>query len=147
MLVVITALSIFFFDYWIKSYALAHLDYNIPVEIIPHIVWLRLVKNTGAAFGMLPDKPLLLAGIGAIFLFVIIGWLYRHSHVLSDKIACALIIGGALSNLYDRIVRGFVVDYVDLGWWPVFNLSDSVICIGCGILIIRSFMEKGKCNG
>ena len=47
-----------------------------------------------------------------------------------------MILGGALCNLYDRIFSGYVVDYIDLGWWPVFNLSDSLISVGCTLMVI-----------
>ena len=57
-------------------------------------------------------------------------------------IPCGLILGGAVSNLWDRIFLGFVVDYIDLRVWPVFNLSDSCITVGVGLLLWQSFKKS-----
>ncbi len=63
-----------------------------------------------------------------------------------NNIAYSLIIGGAMGNVFDRIVHGFVVDYLDFFWgnyhWPAFNLADSAICIGAAMIILDGFRKK-----
>ena len=110
---------------------------------------LVLVFNKGAAFSFLATaegwQTLLFTGI-AIVASVIIGFLILRNR--SKSLFCsglALILGGALGNLYDRLVYGKVVDFLDfhaLGWhFPAFNIADSAITLGAGILIAESFMH------
>jgi signal peptidase II len=63
-----------------------------------------------------------------------------------NNIAYAMIIGGAVGNVFDRVVHGFVVDYLDFYWgnyhWPAFNLADTTICIGAAMIILDGFRNK-----
>lgn len=65
-----------------------------------------------------------------------------------NNMAYALIIGGAIGNVFDRLVHGFVVDYLDFYWgnyhWPAFNLADAAICIGAGLIILDGFRSNKK---
>ncbi len=63
---------------------------------------------------------------------------------LLPKLSFGLILGGALSNLFDRIFYGYVVDYIDIRIWPVFNLSDMCISIGVGLMLFYSFARSEK---
>ncbi|MCE1782464.1 signal peptidase II, partial [Enterobacter hormaechei] len=77
---------------------------------------------------------------------VLLGMMYRSSaRQKLRNIAYALVIGGALGNLFDRLVHGFVVDFIDFyvgEWhWPTFNIADSAICIGAALIIIESFIS------
>ena len=111
---------------------------------------LVLVFNRGAAFSFLADAP----GWQAPFFIAvalvasgIVSWmLWRNP---GRRLLCsglALILGGALGNLWDRVAYGHVVDFLDfhaLGWhWPAFNVADSAISVGAGILIAESFLRK-----
>lgn len=60
------------------------------------------------------------------------------------KLSYGLILGGALSNFVDRVLYGYVIDYIDLKVWPVFNLADTSICIGVGYILINSLFKKSK---
>ena len=116
------------------------------VSIIPGLLDLTHVRNTGAAFGMLnavefPMKTVLIPVIAAAAL-VAVG-LYSASlahHQMVARIGLALIIGGAAGNLFDRVVAGSVVDFVDVYWrtWHfwAFNVADSAITVGVGIMIL-----------
>ena len=138
----IVAVIIFCTDFLIKT----HLRLHYPHESIPlikNVLHVSVVFNTGAAFGILQEKTTLLNNIGVIFLLTF--FFQIRSEKRTDKfflVACGLIFGGALSNLYDRITLGFVVDYIDIRIWPVFNLSDSCISIGIGMLIWQSLRRK-----
>ena len=113
---------------------------------------LVLVFNKGAAFSFLAGaegwQTLFFAAI-AIVASIVIGFLIIKSK--SKPLFCAalaLILGGALGNLYDRLVYGQVVDFLDFhaaGWhWPAFNVADSAITVGAAILIVESFMQRGE---
>jgi signal peptidase II len=95
---------------------------------------LHLVKNTGMSFGLLPGKVIWMIIASIIFLFL----LYYFRDEFKGCKACAmLLVSGTLGNLIDRIFRGYVIDYVDLGWFPVFNLADAMISVGTlGIVIL-----------
>jgi signal peptidase II len=108
------------------------------------------VFNTGAAFSFLATaqgwQTLFFAAI-AVVASVVIGFLIvRNAGKSLFCAGLALILGGALGNLYDRLVYGKVVDFLDFhaaGWhWPAFNVADSAITVGAAILILESFMQK-----
>jgi len=122
-----------------KTLALAALD-DGPV----HLVWtlrLRLTFNRGAAFGLGPDlSPLLVAAGVAVLAVVLVG--SRHGPATwAGAVALGLLAGGAAGNLVDRLLRdhgGAVVDFIDLQWWPVFNLADAAITCGAVALVLAS---------
>jgi len=112
---------------------------------------LVLVFNKGAAFSFLAgasgwQTPLLTA-VALVAAAVITVLIPRHS---GNRLLCcglALILGGALGNLWDRLAWGHVVDFLDFhaaGWhWPAFNVADSAITVGAGLLIVESFVHRG----
>ena len=111
---------------------------------------LVLVFNKGAAFSFLATaqgwQTFLFAAI-AVVASIVVGFLIVKN--VSKSLFCAglaLILGGALGNLYDRLVYGHVVDFIDLhaaGWhWPAFNVADSAITVGAAILIVESFFQQ-----
>lgn len=133
---------IFASDFFIKSY----LRQTFPSQSIPlikNILHLTVVFNPGAAFGILKGKTTLLAYTSIFFIIFFLSFIKRENNKnLLFLIACGLIIGGAASNLYDRIFLGYVVDYIDVRVWPVFNLSDASINTGAGLLLIDSFRKS-----
>jgi signal peptidase II len=111
---------------------------------------LVLVFNKGAAFSFLASaqgwQTLFFAAIAVAASMVIVFLILKNE---SKKLFCsglALILGGALGNLYDRVAYGHVVDFLDfhaVGWhFPAFNIADSAISIGAGILILESFLRR-----
>jgi len=140
-------------DLWTKNIATQNLSLYRPVAVTP---WLNmtLAHNYGAAFSFLSDaggwQRWLFTGLAAVVTGVLIAWLLRLPS--SDKFtaaALALIIGGAIGNLVDRINHGYVVDYIDVfyrDWhWPAFNLADSAITCGVIILLIDGlFLSVSK---
>ncbi|MCP1313999.1 signal peptidase II [Halomonas sp. 707D7] len=132
-----------------SKYALSHmLVYNRPVEVLPFFD-LRLLHNTGAAFSFLASHPgwqrwfFAIVAVGASIGLTV--WLSR---IRADEkwlaISLPLIIGGALGNLFDRLVHGYVVDFLSFhvaGWYyPAFNVADIGITLGALGLIWESFM-------
>lgn len=104
---------------------------------------LTYIHNSGGAFGLFPQGgPFFLAT--AVVVVVGILWaLPRLEHWGSwTAIACALILGGTLGNLIDRLRFGSVIDFLDLGWWPIFNVADSGISVGICVLLLQALFVR-----
>lgn len=101
-----------------------------------------MVFNSGAAFGILKGSTNFLIYVGIIFILVLVMFL-RKEKTKSKMLftAYGLILGGAFSNMYDRIFLGYVVDYLDFRVWPVFNIADTCISTGVGLIFLQSFLE------
>ncbi len=112
--------------------------------IVAPFLHLRYVQNTGAAFGMMQGGNLLLILITlAILAYLIKSWRELCGYGPLVKWGLVFILGGALGNLYDRITLGFVVDFIDLRVWPVFNAADSFITVG-GVMLALALLGIGK---
>ena len=107
---------------------------------------LTYTTNTGSAFGLFPNQTLLL--VLASFLGIAFLILFYRSHPVPGsflRLSLGLQLGGAIGNLIDRVRLGRVVDFIDVGVWPVFNIADSAIVVGIGILIwIVLFSKQGR---
>jgi signal peptidase II len=115
-----------------------------------HVVWtlrLALTFNSGAAFGLGQGSTTLLVGGAIVLVVVLLGLGRRASRTASmtSVVAMGLLLGGALGNLVDRLIRhhhGAVIDFVDLRWWPVFNVADASITIGALLLVLRALARR-----
>ncbi len=99
------------------------------------------VHNTGAAFGLFQDQSFALtivALLGAALILVCALFMCRFPPLngMWGKLALGLILGGTIGNLVDRFRLGYVVDFIDIGWWPAFNLADSALVVGAIILAL-----------
>ena len=122
------------------------------VQIIPDFFRLTHVENRGAAFGLFADSPSewkvwMLVLFSVVALIVVSALLWRNSHSLSTTgIGLSLILGGAIGNLWDRLLSGRVVDfllfYIGQYQWPAFNVADSAIVVGAGLLVIEILFAK-----
>jgi signal peptidase II len=117
-----------------------------------HVVWtlrLALTFNSGAAFGLGRGKTTVFI-LGAVVLVVVLAGLGRRASRtagLPSVIAMGLLLGGALGNLTDRIIRhhhGSVIDFIDLQWWPVFNVADACITVGALLLVLAGLFHSGS---
>ncbi len=103
------------------------------------------VRNTGAAFGILPNSTLVLGVLSAVVSLFLVVYLWRSAAQMPrlQYAALTLILGGALGNMIDRFRLGYVIDFIHFYLpnfnYPVFNLADSAVVIGAGLLIIASF--------
>jgi signal peptidase II len=134
--------SIVAVDQLTKAWAVAALS-DGPVHVIGDTVEFELTRNGGGAFSRFQGMTPVLA-IGAIVVTFV---LFRVLRGVTDSVlvvALTLVLGGALGNLVDRFVRapgflrGHVIDFVSVGWWPVFNVADTCVSIGAVLLIVRS---------
>ena len=122
------------------------------IQIIPGFFRLTHLENRGAAFGLFADSPSewkigLLVLFSVVALVVVSALLWKNSHSMSSTgFGLALILGGAIGNLWDRLATGHVTDfllfYVGRYQWPAFNVADSAIVIGAGLLVLEILFSK-----
>jgi signal peptidase II len=127
-----------------KWVVMKHISLHDGIQIIPGFFRLTHEENRGAAFSLFADSPaqwkmVLLVSFSILALIVVSTLLWRNSHALaSTGVGLALIMGGALGNLWDRLLRGRVVDfllfYLGSYQWPAFNIADSAIVVGACLL-------------
>jgi signal peptidase II len=134
-----TAAAVLVVDQLLKHLVVTNLAGRPPLDVIGSFVQFRYTTNSGGAFSLLTGAPLF---FGVMAIVIIGGIIYasRRPQPLSMLVALGLILGGALGNLTDRLLRGEallrgeVVDFVKVGIWPVFNVADSCVVVG-GILL------------
>ncbi len=141
----VVAALVLLLDRLSKWLVATRVELHDSIPVVPAFLRLTHVENPGAAFGMFsesasPWKLVLLIVFSVIALAVVSLLLWKNSHSVSSTGAgLALILGGALGNLWDRLISGRVVDFLDfyLGpyHWPAFNLADSAIVIGALLLV------------
>ncbi len=139
-----------------KLLARQSLTLGEPVPLALPVVQLTLVHNTGAAFGLFQRGTVVFIIVSVVTCALIIWTLWRppekdattgatrmgHDRWLSA--ALALVLGGAIGNLIDRMAWGYVIDFIDLRVWPVFNIADSAITVGVSMLLWR--MVRPRCS-
>ena len=147
LLMAAIAVTVFATDQWTKVLVERRIPYGTVVPVIHRFFNLTNTKNSGAVFGMFSDlhvwwKTPLLIVVSIALLIVVVSFVVRTEHVhWATVIGLSLILGGALSNLYDRIRAGMVEDFLDFyvhGYhWATFNLADSAIVVGTGFIILQ----------
>ncbi len=146
------ALVLLVLDLWTKALATAHLNYAEPV-VLTRFFNLTLLHNTGAAFSFLSTaggwQHWLFGGIASIISVVLVVWIYRApATAVLLKFSLALILAGALGNLWDRVTLGYVVDFIQWHYkdyyWPAFNIADAAISVGAVAMVIDSFRSSRR---
>lgn len=139
-------------DQWTKWIAVNSLNYADPVPVLPFLNW-TLLHNYGAAFSFLSDaggwQRYFFTSLAGIVSIVFVFWLMRMPKTLKVlPLAIALILGGAVGNLIDRVLLGYVVDFIHVYYnnshFPAFNIADSAITLGTILLLIDSFFLEKK---
>lgn len=112
-------------------------------SIVDNVLYLTLIHNTGAAFGIFKGHATLFAILTIIFMAIIILSFrkYFRSSVLY-KIIFGLFLGGACGNLIDRLYRGYVIDFIDVQVWPVFNVADAAITVSVVLYFLLILFKK-----
>ena len=136
-------------DWLTKQWALSALVYQQPVPVIEGFWNWTLVHNTGAAFSLLADaggwQRWFFTGIGGVAAVFMLWMLYSHAGQKLFSLAIALILGGAIGNVVDRLMHGYVVDFLDFYWgrwhFPAFNVSDSASSVGAALLILDEILR------
>ena len=136
-----TALVIYVADQVTKALIVATLEVGERVQVVGDLVWFWHLRNTGAAFSLLPGATWLFVPI-TILALGMVAYFHRQYRARGPWIHVILgaILGGALGNLTDRIRLGYVVDFVSVGIgdlrWPAFNVADPSVVVGIGLLVV-----------
>lgn len=143
---IVLVLGIIFMDQLSKYMIETHMELGMSLPLLPDIFHITYILNPGAAFGILENQRWFFILI-AVLLLVIVGWLYpklKAEHRVM-RFGVALLVGGAVGNLIDRVKTGYVVDFFDFRIWPIFNIADIAIVIGVVfILFVLFFLAEKK---
>ena len=134
----LTAIVIFFLDQLTKQIIAINMKAGQTIGLLTY------VQNRGAAFGLFYGKLWFLIPVSILLVILMMYYYYREQKSEWLKIPLGLIIGGSLGNIFDRIFRGYVVDFIDFKFWPVFNLADTMINIGVFLIILKMIFHKEK---
>lgn len=146
------AVAVVVLDQYTKGLASELLPYAQPQPVFS---WFNLTlhHNTGAAFSFLHDaggwQRFFFSGIAALISAMLLVWLYRlHPGQRLLALSLALILGGAIGNLWDRLVLGYVVDFISVHYheryFPAFNIADSAISVGAVLMLVDSFFNRDE---
>lgn len=141
MIMAVLALAVLLLDHATKQWVA---NGFLPGEsriVIPHLLYFTYVQNYHGAFGLFGTHPLLLTAAAGAVLIGFYLWYRKEGATTHVNIAFALIFGGALGNIIDRVRFGYVHDFIDFRFWPVFNAADSAITVGVGLLFIQMFVH------
>lgn len=152
----VAAVIVLLLDRFTKWLVSQRIELHESIPVIPGFFRLTHVQNRGAAFGLFADSPsewkvAILVMFSLVALVVVSALLWRNSHALTmTGTALALILGGAIGNLWDRVLAGHVVDFLDFYvgtyHWPAFNVADSAIVIGAMLLVAEILFKPALEN-
>ncbi|WP_096087313.1 signal peptidase II [Agaribacterium haliotis] len=147
----VIALIIILLDQWTKHLAVAGLEYAERIAVTPGFN-ITLRYNYGVAFSIFDNidggQRWPLSALAFVISIALCIWIWRIGRQKSlEVLGLALVLGGAIGNLYDRVLLGYVVDFIEVYWrsyyWPAFNIADSAICVGAALLLIDGlFLSK-----
>ena len=146
----IIALAVVVIDLALKYAVSSGMTVGQSFEVIPGVLNVTYVQNTGAAFGILGEQRWIFIVVSAIMIVLLTLFLARAKgyHKLV-YISAALILGGGVGNMVDRLSLGYVIDYIDFCAFPslwrwVFNAADTAVCVGAGLLIVYLLFLDSK---
>ena len=141
-----------FLDQLTKYLTVLHLKPIDTHPIIEDILHLTYVENTGAAFGMMKNARWIFMITSTVAIIGILAYMIYRTYIKKDKMhwmeamSLSLIVGGGIGNMIDRTVLGYVVDMIDCRFinFAVFNVADSFVCIGAGVMILHLFIMTAQ---
>jgi signal peptidase II len=146
------ALGVLLLDRLTKWLVARGISLHDSITVIKHVFYITHVENRGAAFGLFDDPPsewkvAVLVVFSVVALVIVSALLWRSSRTMTPTaVGLSLILGGALGNLWDRLLSGRVVDfllvYIGSYAWPAFNVADSAIVVGAGLLVFEILFVK-----
>ncbi|QQE80722.1 signal peptidase II [Alicyclobacillus sp. SO9] len=142
-MIYLLAALVFAADQVIKWEVRSHMAITQSIPVFPPVLYLDYIRNSGGAFGILPHFRILFVLVAMVVIAAVIYVDVRYKPVLWTRIGLGLLLGGALGNMWDRIVFGNVTDYMYLQiiHFPIFNLADVMIDVGVIMLLIRSLQS------
>lgn len=146
MLISFIILFVVIFDQITKYLATTHLSGGLEIEFIPRVLSLRYHENNGAAWGMFSEHRWVFMSISTIAIIAIIAFSIltrKEKKPLPLSLALSFFCGGGIGNMIDRIFQGYVVDFLRFDFidFPIFNIADSFICIGAGLMILHLILD------
>jgi signal peptidase II len=139
------AAAVYALDVASKVIVAAAMHYGAPIHLLGSVLQLDYTRNGGAAFSLGGTGYTVVFSLIAVGVVTVILRLARKLFSVRWAIALGLLLGGALGNLTDRIARapgvfrGWVVDFIEVPHWPIFNLADSAICVGGALMVLLAF--------
>jgi signal peptidase II len=133
---------VFVLDAVTKSVVAASVAFGTEVPVVGHFVGITNVRNSGAAFGLVPAGAGFFMIASIVVSIALVVYVARTSIGLWGGLVLGLILGGTIGNGFDRIFYGFVTDFINVHFWPVFNVADSAISIGVVLLIAGNLLRK-----
>ena len=125
-----------------KSLVAAQIAYGTEVPLLGHLLGITNVRNSGAAFGFAPAGAALFLIASVAVSVGLVVYVARNPGTPWNDAILGLILGGTLGNGFDRIVYGTVTDFMNVHFWPVFNVADAAISIGVALLIATYLLRK-----
>jgi len=133
---------VFALDAVTKNLVAASVPFGTEIPVVGHFVGITNVRNSGAAFGLVPAGAGVFLVASVLVSIALVVYVARTPTGLWAGMVLGLILGGTIGNGFDRLVYGFVTDFVNVHFWPVFNVADSAISIGVVLLIANSVLRK-----
>jgi len=136
---VLTAIGVIIVERIVKFYVTENLRLGESVPVLGEVVRITRSQNLGGGFGVLQGQNWIFIAAAVVVLGMII---YYYNSIIYDMVlvfASALMLGGTVGNLMDRIFFGHVIDYIDFAFWPTFNLSDVALSAGVVLLIVHMY--------
>ncbi len=125
-----------------KNLVAASVPFGTEVPVVGHFVGITNVRNSGAAFGLVPAGAGVFLVASVVVSIALVVYVARTPIGLWGGVVLGLILGGTIGNGFDRLVYGFVTDFVNVHFWPVFNVADSAISIGVVLLIAANVLKR-----
>ena len=119
--------------------------YEEQVEVISGVLNFTYVENRGMAFGMLADHRWVFMILSVVGIGLVAFYLFRYVKTTLGRVSLALVVGGGIGNMIDRVFLGFVVDFIDFClfdfWVWVFNIADAAVCVGAALFALEMILE------
>ncbi|MDO4539532.1 MAG: signal peptidase II [Syntrophomonadaceae bacterium] len=133
-------------DRWSKHLIMARYELGEGLPLLGEWLSILRVHNEGAAFSILQGRTTLFFVVGALVLAACVYYNQRCEPSRLEQFALGLVCGGAVGNLIDRALYGGVVDFISVGWWPVFNVADSAIVVGALLIAVFALRDMAGEN-
>jgi signal peptidase II len=131
----IVAIAVFIVDRVTKILVAANIPVGTERQVLPFL-WIADAQNSGAAFGIGRSATLIFTAASIVIGAAIVVYVVRNPIDPAFGAVLGIILGGTVGNGWDRLVHGEVTDFIDLHWWPVFNVADSAVTVGVALLVV-----------
>jgi signal peptidase II len=136
------ALVVFALDRFTKTLVTSQIPYGTEVSVFGHVLGIANVRNSGAAFGLVPAGAAFFLVASIVVAIGLVIYVVRSPNNVWTDTVLGLIMGGTLGNGYDRVMFGTVTDFINFHFWPVFNVADAAISIGVVGLLVGYLIRK-----